>query len=369
MAFRTCVKGHVAWAMALGTCLMWIAAAGVARAHEVGLSRGVYTPAGAEVAAELVFAREELRGLAPELDADGDGALGEAELAAGADELEAVRAGFVLAGDGQACAASVVEAALTEEDGARVRVKFACPAAPRRLELRMPLLERLGAGHRHLGQFVRADGEVYADVVLHRRSPVASVEPPVEGAPARPSSPPVGEYFQIGVEHILIGIDHLVFLLGLVVVGGRLRTLIAVVTAFTIGHSLSLALATLDVWSPDPSFVEPAIALSIAYVGLENFMVKDAAGRWRITLPFGFIHGFGFAGVLAEVGVPPDAVGPALLLFNLGVEAGQLLVLALTLPLLAWLAARPGYQRVHGARWISAAIVLAGVYWFVERVS
>jgi hydrogenase/urease accessory protein HupE len=280
-----------------------------------------------------------------------------------------VRAGFTLAGDEQACAGAVVDAALTEEDGARVRLQFRCPGAPRRLELRMPMLDQLAFGHRHLGQFARADGEVYADVVLHRRAPAASVELPVGDAPARPSSPPVGEYFQIGVEHILIGIDHLVFLLGLVVIGGRLRALIAVVTAFTVGHSLSLALATLNVWSPDPSFVEPAIALSIAYVGLENFMVTDAAGRWRITLPFGFIHGFGFAGVLAEVGVPPDSVGLALLLFNLGVEAGQLLVLALVLPLLALLAAQPAYQRVRGARWISGAIVLAGVYWFIERVS
>ena len=154
-------------------------------------------------------------------------------------------------------------------------------------------------------------------------------------------------YFEIGVEHILIGTDHLVFLLGLVVIGGKLRTLIAVITAFTVG---------------------PAIALSIAYIGVENFLVTDAGGRWRITLPFGFIHGFGFAGVLAEIGVPDASVGLALLLFNLGVEAGQLLVLAVLLPLLAVLAARPFYKRLRGARWISAAIVLAGLYWFVERV-
>jgi hypothetical protein len=153
-----------------------------------------------------------------------------------------------------------------------------------------------------------------------------------------------------------------------VLVGGRLRALIAVITAFTVGHSLSLALATLGVWTPDAAFVEPAIALSIAYVGLENLLVESPARRWRITLPFGFIHGFGFAGVLADIGVPADAVGPALLLFNLGVEAGQLLALALALPVLMWLGRRPANPRLHGARWISAAIVLAGVFWFIERV-
>ena len=208
--------------------------------------------------------------------------------------------------------------------------------------------------------------------MLHRRAATASVELPADAmaamGPRTPSAPSVRAYFEIGVEHILIGTDHLVFLLGLVVVGGRLRSLIAVVTAFTIGHSLSLALATLGVWRPDPAFVEPAIALSIAYVGVENFLVTDAAGRWRITLPFGFIHGFGFAGVLAEIGVPDEAVGAALLLFNLGVEAGQLLVLAVVLPLLAWLGARPAYQRARGPRWISAAIVVAGLFWFIQRV-
>jgi len=349
-------------------CFLWL---GVAAAHEVGLSRGVYTVHAGEVAAELTFARAELLGLVPELDGDGDGVLTDAEMSSGTAALQPVRDGFVLAGDAQPCAAAWVDAALTEEDGARVRLRFTCPAAPRRLELRVPLLDVLPLGHRHLGTLARGDGEAFADLVLHRRSASASVELPASGpaTPATPPAPPVGEYFMIGVEHILIGTDHLVFLLGLVVIGGRLRSLIAVVTAFTLGHSLSLALATLGVWRPDAGFVEPAIALSIAYVGVENFLVHDAAGRWRITLPFGFIHGFGFAGVLAEIGVPDASVGLALLLFNLGVEAGQLLVLAVILPLLLWLAAREAYVRHRGARWISAAIVVAGLYWFIERVA
>ena len=87
-----------------------------------------------------------------------------------------------------------------------------------------------------------------------------------------------------------------------------------------------------------------------------------------MTLPFGFIHGLGFAGALAEVGVPREAVGAALVLFNLGVEVGQLLVLALALPMLAWLARAPGYRRVDGRRWISGAIVVAGMGWFLQRM-
>lgn len=351
------------------TCLAWTR---VAQAHEVGLSRGVYTVHGSEVVGELTFARAELLGLVPALDVDEDGALTDAELSSGTGALQPVAAGVVLVGDERPCAGELIDAALTEEDGARLRMRFTCPGEPRRLTLSLPVLDQLKSGHRHLAQLARVDGEVFADLVLHRRAATASVELPADAMAAattvgRPA-PSVRAYFEIGVEHILIGTDHLVFLLGLVVVGGRLRSLIAVVTAFTIGHSLSLALATLGVWRPDPSFVEPAIALSIAYVGVENFLVADAAGRWRITLPFGFIHGFGFAGVLAEIGVPDGSVGAALLLFNLGVEAGQLLVLALVLPLLAWLGARPAYQRARGPRWISAAIVVAGLFWFIQRV-
>ncbi len=365
--------------MALGAGALTLLAAGPARAHQVGLSRGVYTVDGAEVAARLTFARAELLGLAPELDGDADGARDGVLDAAELDHLgptglallqTRVIAAVELVADGQPCAGTITRAALTEADGAQLMARYTCPAPPQALTLQMPLLATLAFGHRHLAQIEQtgAPAELGTDVVLHRRAPAATARLPVTGGPPPAPTPrPVGAYFMLGLEHILIGVDHLVFLLGLVALGGRLRSLFAVVTAFTIGHSLSLALATLGVWTPGPHWVEPAIALSIAYVGLENFFVADAAGRWRITLPFGFIHGFGFAGVLSELGVPADAVGLALLLFNLGVEAGQLLVLALVLPLLLWLGRRGFYRRVRGAQWISAAIVAAGLYWFLER--
>lgn len=343
-----------------------------AAAHQVGLSRGVYTVDGASVVAEITFARGELRALAPALDGDGDGALGEAELVAGAAALQdRVVAAVSLAADGEACVGALERAGLTEEDGAVVVARYACPAPPRALTLDVGLFDALAAGHRHLAQFVRPGAgpeDSIAEPVLQRRAAAVTIPLGEDEAPAAAPPPPTRAYFELGVEHILIGTDHLVFLVGLMAVGGRLRSLVAVITAFTLGHSLSLALATLGVWSPGAAVVEPAIALSIAYVGVENLIVPDATGRWRITLPFGFVHGFGFAGVLAEIGLPPDAVGPALLLFNLGVEAGQLLVVALVLPLLLWLARRAAYRRLGGPRWISAAIVAAGVYWFVERV-
>lgn len=365
MAQRTCSVREVVWGVVLGAGVLMIS--GTALAHQVGLSRGVYVVRGAEVAAELTFARGELKALVPGLDGDGDGALSDAEMAAGVGLQAAVVDRLEVLGDGQACAGTLVRGRLTEEDGAVVVAKYGCPAAPQSVVLQMPMLAALSFGHRHIAQVGRGnDGEEgLTDVVLHKRAPAATV---VLGEAEVSAGRSVGEYFKLGVEHIIIGTDHLVFLLGLVLVGGRLRSLVAVITAFTLGHSVSLALATLNVWTPSGTLVEPAIALSIAYVGVENFFAKDAAGRWKITLPFGFIHGFGFAGVLADLGLPADAVVPALLLFNLGVEAGQLMVLAVLLPVLLWLGRQGWYQRGRGVWWISGAIVAAGLYWFVERV-
>jgi hypothetical protein len=129
-----------------------------------------------------------------------------------------------------------------------------------------------------------------------------------------------------------------------------------------------VALAALGIWAPSPRIVEPAIALSIAYVGVENYFVKDADGRWRITLPFGLVHGFGFAGALQDIGLPRGDVPKALLLFNVGVELGQIAVLAVTLPLLAE-SRRRGWLGERGVKLASAAIVIAGVFWFVTRVA
>ena len=144
----------------------------------------------------------------------------------------------------------------------------------------------------------------------------------------------VVSFLRMGIEHILTGYDHLVFLFGLVLIGGRLRSLVGAVTAFTVAHSITLALAVLGVWAPSPRIVEPAIALSIVWVGIENFFVKNAEGRWRITFPFGLIHGFGFAGALREIELPRARVPLALVSFNLGVEVGQLAVMAVVVPLI-----------------------------------
>lgn len=173
-------------------------------------------------------------------------------------------------------------------------------------------------------------------------------------------------FFVLGVEHILFGYDHLLFLLALIV-AGRPRELIGLVTAFTVAHSITLALATLG-WMSLPSvFVEAAIAATIVFTALENFWIEDTRHRWRTTFVFGLIHGFGFAGVLRDLGLPTAGFLRSLFAFNLGVEAGQLAIVAL----LAWPAAALARWN-HGPaaqRLISLVIALCGLGWLVDRIS
>ena len=172
-----------------------------------------------------------------------------------------------------------------------------------------------------------------------------------------------------GVHHILIGPDHILFLIGLLLLGGRVRQLLLVVTAFTVAHSITLSLAVLEVVTPPARMVEPIIALSIVYVGLDNLLSRGGKDmRIWIALVFGLIHGFGFASVLREMGLPTGAIGWSLFSFNLGVEVGQLAVVAVVAALLGVIRA---HSPIAGRRIMvagSVAVIVAGAFWFVERV-
>ncbi len=172
-----------------------------------------------------------------------------------------------------------------------------------------------------------------------------------------------------GIHHILIGPDHLLFLFGLLLLGGSLRRLILVVSAFTMAHSITLSLAALNILSPPESVIEPAIALSIVYVGADNLTVRDGRDmRVWIALAFGLIHGFGFANVLREMDLPARALGWSLFSFNLGVEIGQVAVVAAVASALAAIRARSelaGHRLAIGG---SVLVIAAGGFWFIERV-
>jgi hydrogenase/urease accessory protein HupE len=328
--------------------------------HEVGLSDGSYSWSGAELSAEFQLSIRDLLFAFPQLDSDNDGDLSADEIKAAAAIWNPSTAGlFQFIQEERVCATQVTGLERVDDDGVKWTVHAQCPLSAPAPTLTLKLLERLPRGHRHVAQWNA--GSVTLNRVLHARD--AMWQP--QGGDLDPA-PAARAYLVLGVEHILIGADHLLFVFALILVGGRLRQLALVITAFTLGHSLTLVATTLGWVAPDMRWVEAAIALSVAWVGLENFWIKDASRRWMITLPFGLIHGFGFASVLSDIGLPKADAVLALALFNVGVEVGQLMVLALALPLVM-LARRSAWFRTVGFRAVSMGVIAVGLMWFLER--
>jgi hydrogenase/urease accessory protein HupE len=309
-----------------------------AAAHTIGVSRGTYVITNDGVDATYVFRREE---------APSDVVLD--------THIDA---------DGTPCPGALESTAPDPPDGTRIVAHFTCGHRPRHLRLRAEFLERLPTGHAHVASI---DGAEHLLLLA---------KPDVDIDLAAPPSPGFAGFVRAGIEHILTGPDHLLFLLGLVLLRRddsskreRLKAVAFVLTAFTIGHSISLAIATLGGHAPSARIVEPLVALSVAYVGAENLFAKHtiAKRRWMITLPFGLVHGFAFASGLLLVQLPRRDLPLALVGFNLGVEAGQLGVMLLVLPLLFLLARRPrAYDRVRNV--LSAGVLACGLVWFVERL-
>jgi hydrogenase/urease accessory protein HupE len=177
------------------------------------------------------------------------------------------------------------------------------------------------------------------------------------------------KFIPAGIHHILIGPDHLLFLVGLLLLGGSIRQLLIVVTAFTVAHSITLTLAALSLVTPPARIIEPAIALSIVYVGADNLLVRGGRDvRAWIAFTFGFIHGFGFANVLREMDLPARALGWSLFSFNVGVEIGQLLVVIAVASALAALRSRSEVAGRQLAFLGSVVVMVAGAFWFIQRV-
>jgi HupE / UreJ protein len=177
------------------------------------------------------------------------------------------------------------------------------------------------------------------------------------------------QFVPAGVTHVAIGADHLLFLLGLLLLGGSTRKLVLIVTAFTVAHSITMSLAALSLVMPPPRIIDPAIALSIVYVGTDNLLVQGGRDvRAWIAFTFGFIHGFGFAGVLREMHLPPRALGWSLFSFNVGIEIGQLVVVFVAGAALMALRRRNELLGRRLAFAGSLVVVAAGTFWFIERV-
>ena len=166
--------------------------------------------------------------------------------------------------------------------------------------------------------------------------------------------------------HLAAGIDHILFLLALILGGSTVLKTIGTVTGFTVGHSITLGLASFGLIHLPSRLTESAIALSIVYVAVEDLIVREPRHRWRIATAFGLVHGFGFASALTELHLSRAGLFSALFGFNAGVELGQALIVALLAPIILLLRRREWFRRI-GSRACALGIAFAGLFWFVQR--
>lgn len=211
--------------------------------------------------------------------------------------------------------------------------------------------------HRHITSVVRDDDT--QEALLDARQPSATF--PVDGGSWLRTA---RRFARLGVEHIVTGYDHLAFLVCLLLGASTGRSLVMVVTSFTIAHSITLALATFDLVVLPSRLVESVIALSIAYVSVENLFGRQMMARYKVTFVFGMIHGFGFSNILRAMDLPRSNLAVSLFSFNAGVEAGQIAFVLVLFPLVA----RLRTERAAMIRTVVSLVVFGvAVFWLVER--
>lgn len=254
--------------------------------------------------------------------------------------------------------------AIPEKSDVRLEFRAAWPAEPATMEMECDLFP-YDPRHRTF-VIVRREGAVESTHIFHRdatRAVLPLGKPQSTGESMR-------RFFGEGIHHIFIGPDHILFVIGLLLLGGGAGKLLKLVTAFTVAHSITLGLATFQILTPPASLIEPVIALSIVLVGIHAVLPGPRRDpRLIFAFLFGLIHGFGFAFALGDLNLPPAALGWSLFAFNGGVEAGQACIVLVAAPVLAML-------RYHSPRMseriitaCAACVIMAGTFWFVERIA
>lgn len=226
------------------------------------------------------------------------------------------------------------------------------------LKISASLYQITQANHQHLLQI--GEGDDTRQGVLDANRPFVNID--VNG---RTFFQTVWDFVKLGIEHIVTGYDHLAFLVGLLLMTSTLLQLVKVVTSFTIAHSVTLAVATFGLISLPSRLIESLIALSIAYIAIENFTGKTLVHRWKITFLFGLVHGFGFSNVLREMELTRKTLAISLFSFNAGVEIGQVIFVCVVFPLVVYATASRWKDQFLSAT--SLVIMALGFYWFVQR--
>ncbi len=356
--------------IAIFVCLIAVCVGATAQAHQVNLSTArVELRPDRSVAVQVALKGSDADRLAGTQVYDAQKDLADpAKVAASAGPIAAyVNAHVSVAGtDGKECTRGAAGVA-PDGDGVIVRITFSCRDVAGDLVYRSTVLTASDKSARQV--VLIGAGENAPQALLDDAHATLTISAP---APSVWST--MQRYLVTGIEHIFLGYDHIAFLVAIVLWARRLMPVIKVVTAFTIAHSITLSLAALQIVVIPSSVVEPAIAASIIFVAVENFFSRNVDGRWRVTFAFGLIHGFGFAGALQEMGLPANAVVPALAAFNIGVEIGQVAIVSIVVPALILLDRLFAADRTKPVRaaalvyTLSAVITVLGSYWLVTRV-
>lgn len=390
----------------MGRCLLaWLALTGMAQAHVKSESHSVWSINGNQVNLNFTLPMLESARLAEH----------EGTQPGNEQLLKYLSANLAVHSKTGACTEKTRRAVAATEQFRRFEFKYECPDAEN-LQFHSSVLFDKAPSHVNLAQIETADGKYIEQIISADNQTVSlnSEEDEIRGAG-------FPKYMEMGIMHIFTGIDHMSFLLGLVLISRRTRDLVFVVTGFTIGHSITLALATTGILKPDAQFIDALVALTIALIGAENIAVATRrpgvvatamgglliamtvaraagfgtlpvllllgagiftanylmisghlrdAGRLRlvVTMVFGLIHGFGFAADLLELKMPTETLAKLLVGFNLGVEAGQLTVVFVLLGAVALL------RKMHWALprpivvdTVAAVLVGMGLFWFIQR--
>lgn len=336
-------------------------------AHDPGLSTADLRITESQIAVHFTFARRDIESLIP-IDADRNGSVTAAEFDAARPHLQILASGMTKINvDNQRVAAQVTTIELDQSDALHFHLNSSWKACSR-LSVSMPIISELARSHRQYVSVRNEEKNLVTERILTADNPAFEVAITNTVTTAK-NSLSFRQFLILGIEHIMKGYDHLLFLFGLLVIGGNFWSVGRIITSFTVAHSITLALATFSVVQLPPGIVEPLIAASITYIGMENLFCRNLHRRWLLTFGFGLVHGLGFASVLRElsIGAKGDGMVIPLLAFNLGVEIGQIAIALLVLPLIWKSQQLPNFfPRLATA--CSVLMVLVGTYWLCERI-
>jgi hydrogenase/urease accessory protein HupE len=323
-------------------------------AHDLYRSESRLVVAGREIRATLTFNLLDF----PGVDRNGDKIISPEEFAAGFDGVyAAILQRYVLDSSGPPVRITRDQDELIDEHVLLLHLTYTFPQQVLALQMTSNLPDILGPAHVHLAT-VSLSGRLQEQILDSRNR--AAFFTQTSGTWWQT----LGRFVWLGIQHIATGYDHLAFLLGLLIATASLKSLVKVITSFTVAHSITLALATFNVVVLPSRFTESMIAASILYVAVENLVRKRTIDRWKLTFLFGLVHGFGFSNVLREMQLPRANLALSLFSFNLGVEIGQIVFVVLLFPALEDLI-RSGRTWLRPA--VSIAIGLLAAYWFIQR--